>query len=556
MTERDSDRAARAGGLIVVDDVTVNYDGGAPVLIDVDLTVEPGDLIGIVGPSGSGKSTLLKAMLGTVKPVSGRIRRAPDVTVGLVPQVETIDWSFPVTVAECVGMARARGLRTPWITRGERSEIAEVLDRLGMDGLGKRHIRELSGGQQQRVFLARALFTQASVIFLDEPTSGLDVRTRHDVLHLLDDLNADGLTIVLTTHDLNGIAAHLPTVVCLNRSVIGAGRPDEVLVPDVLERTYGSPMEVLEHGGMRVVVDAPVDAKVTPDAALLDRRLGMSWAELIRPFEFEFFRNGLYVATIAGALCGLVGCYVVLRNMSYIGHGLSHSIFGGYAVAGLAGVNLFLGAGVWGVVTALAVGGIVRRRPIGSDAAIGVVTTASFALGLALVQLYGSPGRNADALLFGNVLGVTTSDVWLIVGVAFATALVVFAFYRQLLFTTFDTQVAAATGVRTAWIDALLMVVLSATVLATMNVMGVTLIAATLVVPAVVARMLTDSFGKMLGLSAAIGAASGFIGMNASYHLDVASGPTIVLTSASFFIVAYVFGGRFRRRAGTVAHAH
>jgi ABC-type Mn2+/Zn2+ transport system ATPase subunit len=108
------------------------------------------------------------------------------------------------------------------------------------------------------------LFTDARVIFLDEPTSGLDVRTRHEVLHLLDELNSDGLTIVLTTHDLNGIAAHLPTVVCLNRSVIGAGRPDQVLVPDVLERTYGSPMEVLEHSGMRVVVDAPLDANVTP----------------------------------------------------------------------------------------------------------------------------------------------------------------------------------------------------------------------------------------------------------------------------------------------------
>ena len=282
----------------------------------------------------------------------------------------------------------------------------------------------------------------------------------------------------------------------------------------------------------------------------------MTWDELFRPFEFEFFRNGIYVATIAGMLCGVVGCYVVLRNMSYIGHGLSHSIFGGYAVAGLVGVNLFLGAGIWGVVTALAVGGIVRRRPIGSDAAIGVVTTASFALGLALVQLYGSPGRNADALLFGNVLGVTTADVWLIVGVALATAAIGFFFYRPLLFTTFDTQVAAATGVRTAWIDALLMVVLSATVLATMNVMGVTLIAAALVVPAVVARMLTDSFSKMLLLSGIIGAFSGFVGMNASYHLDVASGPTIVLTSACFFIVAYVAGGSFRRRAGAVGHAH
>lgn len=250
--------------LIVVDGLTVSYNGGAPVLIDVDLTIEPGDLVGIVGPSGSGKSTLLKAMLGTVPAVAGTVRRAPGLAVGLVPQVETIDWNFPVTVAECVGMARARGLRTPWITKRERTEIAEVLERLGLQDLGTRHIRELSGGQQQRVFLARALFTSAQVIFLDEPTSGLDVRTRHEVLHLLGELNADGLTIVLTTHDLNGIAAHLPMIVCLNRSVIGAGSPEEVLVPDVLERTYGSPMEVLEHGGMRVVIDAPINDNVTP----------------------------------------------------------------------------------------------------------------------------------------------------------------------------------------------------------------------------------------------------------------------------------------------------
>ncbi|MDA3031438.1 MAG: metal ABC transporter permease [Actinomycetota bacterium] len=279
-------------------------------------------------------------------------------------------------------------------------------------------------------------------------------------------------------------------------------------------------------------------------------------ADLFKPFEFEFFRNGVIVATLAGALCGVVGCYVVLRNMSYIGHGLSHAIFGGYAVAGLIGINLFLGAGAWGVITALAIGGIVRRRPIGSDAAIGVVTTASFALGLALVQLYGSPGQNADALLFGNVLGVTFADVWLIVAVSIGAALFIGFGYRQLLFTTFDIEVAKATGVRTGLVDGLLMVLLSATVLATMNVMGVTLIAANLVVPAVVARMLTDSFGRMLGYAGLIGAVSGFVGMNASYHLDVASGPTIVLTAATFFILAFVAGGSLRRRAATVGHAH
>lgn len=278
--------------------------------------------------------------------------------------------------------------------------------------------------------------------------------------------------------------------------------------------------------------------------------------DLLRPFEYEFFRNGIIVATLAGALCGVVGCYVVLRNMSYIGHGLSHAIFGGYAVAGLLGTNLFLGAGAWGVLTSLAIGAIVRRRPIGSDAAIGVVTTAAFAFGLAIVQLYGSPGKNADALLFGNVLGVTGADVWLIVGVSIGALAFIFSAYRPLLFTTFDPDVAAATGVRTNVIDGLLMVLLSATVLATMSVMGVTLVAANLVIPAVVARMLTDSFVRMLFAAGVIGAVSGFVGMNASYHLDVASGPTIVLTAALFFIVAFVAGGAFRRRAAGVGHAH
>jgi ABC-type Mn2+/Zn2+ transport system ATPase subunit len=249
--------------LIVADRVTVAY-GVDPVIVDIDLTIEPGDMIGIVGPSGSGKSTLLKALLGGIGPRSGTVTRRPDLTVGFVPQVEQIDWNFPVTVAECVGMARATGWRTPWISRRERAEIDSVLDRLGLHDLGSRHIRNLSGGQQQRVFLARALFTGAEIIFLDEPTSGLDVKTRHEVLHLLADLNDEGVTVVLSTHDLNGIATHLPTIVCLNKTVIGAGSPKDVLVPDVLERTYGSPMQILEHGGMRVVVDAGPHASVLP----------------------------------------------------------------------------------------------------------------------------------------------------------------------------------------------------------------------------------------------------------------------------------------------------
>ena len=244
-----------SGGLLLhVAGVTFGY-GRGPVLEDVTVTVRAGDFLGVVGPSGSGKTTLLLVGMGAVRPDAGAVHRRPGLRIGYVPQVDTVDWSFPVTVAECLLMARARVVSAPWGTRSERGRVNEVLERLGLAGLGNRHIRELSGGQQQRVFVARALVGDPDVVLLDEPTSGVDVKTRHDTLHLLADLNAGGLTVVLTTHDLNGMAAHLPRLVCLNRHVVAAGTPAEVLRPDVLERTYGAGLGVLDHGGMPVVVE-------------------------------------------------------------------------------------------------------------------------------------------------------------------------------------------------------------------------------------------------------------------------------------------------------------
>jgi ABC-type Mn2+/Zn2+ transport system permease subunit len=267
------------------------------------------------------------------------------------------------------------------------------------------------------------------------------------------------------------------------------------------------------------------------------------------PFRFEFFRNGLLVATVAGALCGLVGTFVVLRRMSYIGHGLSHAVFGGAAVAAVVGVNFFLGAGLWGVASALLIGRVARRRIVGSDAAIGVVTTASFALGLALFGLYGQARQSTEALLFGSVLGVDEIDIAVVVGVAVASAVAVTLGYRALLFSTFDPEVAEVSGLRVDRLDALLMVVLAVVILATTQVLGAVLVAATLVIPATVARMLTDRFARMLWLSTAIGAACGFAGMVASYHLDIASGAAVVLVGAALFTVVFALTGSRRGRS-------
>lgn len=233
---------------------------GREVVLDgIDLSMVRGRFTGVVGPSGSGKTTLLRVITGTVEPAQGSVHRAPGLRLAYVPQVETVNWNFPVTVLECVLMARTarRGIRSrfPWPSAEERRAAEEMLDRLGLGGLGGRHIRGLSGGQQQRMFIARALLGEPQLLVMDEPTSGVDVKARHEIVHLLGELNDAGLSIVVTTHDLNGMAAHLPHLVCLNRRVIAAGSPSEVLTPTVLERTYGAPMEVLEHGGMPVVVD-------------------------------------------------------------------------------------------------------------------------------------------------------------------------------------------------------------------------------------------------------------------------------------------------------------
>jgi len=254
---------ALAEPLVRFENVSAGYEA-EPVLRDVNLTINRGAFVGIVGPSGAGKTTLLRAIVGGVPKVRGRVivghhEEASGVAhhVGWVPQLETVDWNFPATVREVVLMGRwSNHPWRPWTSKADNHLVEGLLERLGIGGLGDRHIRGLSGGQQQRVFLARAMVGGPDLLLLDEPTSGVDIKTRDDILHLLADLNRDGMTIVLTTHELNSVAAHLPWVVCVNRRVIAEGDPDEIFSSDVLGRTYGAELRVVRQEGTLLVADA------------------------------------------------------------------------------------------------------------------------------------------------------------------------------------------------------------------------------------------------------------------------------------------------------------
>jgi ABC-type Mn2+/Zn2+ transport system permease subunit len=261
-------------------------------------------------------------------------------------------------------------------------------------------------------------------------------------------------------------------------------------------------------------------------------------AWLLEPFQYAFFGRAMIAGVLIGAMCGALSVFVVLRRMSYIGHGLAHSVLGGVAVGVAFGLDLYIGAIAATVLSALLIDRVTRRRGLHADAAIGIVTTAIFAIGVATLSIV--PTRvNVEALLFGNILGVDRTDLWVAAGVGTVFLALLVTLYKRLVFTTFDPEVAGVHGVRTGVIELLFSLLTAAVVVASVRVLGVLLIAAAVVIPAAVARLVARSFGATLWLATAIGTLSSVVGLYASFHVDVPSGPTIVLTGALLFAVVF-----------------
>ncbi len=263
---------------------------------------------------------------------------------------------------------------------------------------------------------------------------------------------------------------------------------------------------------------------------------------ILGPLQYTFMQRALVAAVLVGVVCGTLGCYIVLRRMALIGDALSHAVLPGAAIAFMLGAaDFFFGAAVAGIVTAVLIGWVTANSRVKEDAAIGVVFTGAFALGIVLITLIQSRSVDLFHMLFGNVLGVDDRDLMITAGITGVVLLTVVLLYKELLLHSFDPIFAAAIGLPGRGLHYLLMVLLSLTVVASLQTVGLVLVVAMLITPASTAYLLTDRFGRMLTISATVGVFSAVAGLYASYYWNVSSGASIVLVATLLFFLAMLF---------------
>jgi manganese/iron transport system permease protein len=262
---------------------------------------------------------------------------------------------------------------------------------------------------------------------------------------------------------------------------------------------------------------------------------------LIQPLRYPFMVRGLLASLMVGTLCAVVGTYVVLRGMAFFGDALAHAILPGVAIAYLLGAGLFWGALAMGLVTALGIGYLSRRGHMKEDTAIGVVFAAFFALGVALLSTADSYSVDLAHILFGDVLGVSDSDLWLTAGLGALVLLAVVLLYKELLVVSFDPVLAATLRLPLSTLQYLLLVLIALTIVVSLQTVGVALMVAMLVTPAATAYLLTRRLWHMMVAGAAIGAFSSVAGLYLSFYVNVASGPAVVLVCTALFVLAFLF---------------
>jgi ABC-type Mn2+/Zn2+ transport system permease subunit len=262
---------------------------------------------------------------------------------------------------------------------------------------------------------------------------------------------------------------------------------------------------------------------------------------LAEPLGYQFIVRAMGAAVLVGMVSGILGAYVVLRGMAFMGDALAHAILPGVVIAFLAGWPLAIGALLMGMATAGAIGALSGAGRFKEDTAIGVVFAGAFALGVALLSAAGSYTVDLAHFLFGNLLGVSAADLWIMAGLGGIVLLTIFLFYKELMVVSFDPVLAASLRLPIGFLRYLLLMLLAVTIVVSLQVVGVALVMAMLVTPAAAASLVARRLPALMATSAAIGALAGLVGVYASYYLDVAGGPAVVLVATSIFLAFYLF---------------
>lgn len=258
-------------------------------------------------------------------------------------------------------------------------------------------------------------------------------------------------------------------------------------------------------------------------------------------FQYQYLQNALFAGILVGIICGVVGCFIILRGMALMGDAISHAVLPGVVISYMVGVNFFIGAVITGVLTALAIGYVSQNSKIKHDSSIGIMFSGAFALGVVLITLNRGTGVDLWHILFGNVLAVSRSDLWMTVGIGVVVLSLIFIFYKQLVLSTFDPTMAQSIGLPIKWINYTFMFVLSLVTVAALQSVGIILVVAMLITPGSTAYLLTDRLPIMMGLSAIFGSASAIIGVYYSFIYDVATGASIVLVASVLFVLTFLF---------------
>ena len=265
----------------------------------------------------------------------------------------------------------------------------------------------------------------------------------------------------------------------------------------------------------------------------------LTW--LLQPMTYTFMQRGLVASLLVGILCAVIGCYVVLRSMAFLGDALAHAILPGVAISFLLGGNLLVGALIAAVVVALGIGFFSRSGVVKEDTAIGILFAAALALGVALISSIRTYAVDLSHILFGNLLGVSSADLWLTGILAVVVLLTIVLLYRPFLVISFDPVLATTLRMPTSLLRYLMLVLLALTIVVSIQTVGIGLVAAMLVTPGATAYLLARRLPQMMLISALIGAVSSVTGLYLSYYLNIASGAAVVLVATFFFILAFFF---------------